>query len=244
MLGQKKMHRDHCSSHASYCNFAKPLDVFLHLPSFYPAFLLLFTAKLLRLVSTPCCCFITSHSSPPPIWFPPHHSTKTAPTKVTDDLSAAKSKGHSSVLILLAIDTVDHSLLLEILPPTLAALSLSPLCTFPLLPVVHLPWPVGIHEGWIQDLSIFSLELPSLDDHSSIASVPISLLSCSSSIQLSTQRLLSDVWKHLRNHPAHPTIHSVNRWLLSTCYLSHIELVADWLTGCSVKRDRVLCLGS
>lgn len=75
------MHRDHCSSHASYCNFAKPLDMFLHLPSFYPAFLLLFTAKLLRLVSTPCCCFITSHSSPLQSGFHPITPQKQLPQR-------------------------------------------------------------------------------------------------------------------------------------------------------------------
>lgn len=74
----------------------------------------------------------TPHSAPPPIWLLPRHATKTAPTKVTDDLSVAKSKGHPSVLILLAVDTVDHSLLENTL--TLAALSLPVLCTFSPLP--------------------------------------------------------------------------------------------------------------
>ena len=43
-------------------------------------------------------------------------------------------KGVFSVLVLLAMDTVDHFLILERLPLTLAALSLSSLCAFPPLP--------------------------------------------------------------------------------------------------------------
>lgn len=120
-----------------HCPFSDLLGTLLPLLSFRPTSLLLFTAKLLlRLCRRPVTVSSppTPHSSPPPIWLPPHRSTKTAPTKVTDDLSVAKSKGHFSVLILLAIDTVDHSLILERLPPTLAALSLSPLCTCPPLP--------------------------------------------------------------------------------------------------------------
>lgn len=74
-----------CRAHSCLCSAsAPPLASFLHCQ----------TSP--KIVLTPCHRFITSHSSllTPSHLASPHRSTETAPTKVTDDLSVAKSKGH------------------------------------------------------------------------------------------------------------------------------------------------------